>query len=147
MTDPIGASKLPPVLKKGKSKPAVFLRIGLLIVVIVFVTAKVKQHENKSKSPVTSFLLSGEQGTKFSFSVTTATGESKNVTTQIWKQKQKVLTTDKLEILSCKLERLEGEGAISLEILVDTNLMATVELPAGKQVVELKRDHWSSVER
>jgi|SRR5450756_836833 len=142
MTNPIESNEVPPVFKK-RSSNLFLLRIGLLVVFIIFIVAKVRQHENASKLPITKFLLSGETGTKFAFSASDATGWAIGVTTQLDSQKQEVLTTTKYEVESCRLERLEGAGGLTLEILVGTNLVSTVELAKDKRVVELKKDGWN----
>jgi len=145
MNNSIESSEKPSPRNTGRIK-RISLWIALIIAVVVFVVVKNKQQENEPKTLTAKFLLSGELGIKFTFNASATSGESISVTTELGKAKQNILTTDKLEISSCKLERLAGTGRLILEIFSDTNLVTTVELPADKRIVELKKDGWSHKE-
>jgi len=145
MGEALQPGERPPVLKRQNGWLKL-LGATLVVVFVVFIFVKLKQHENGTESPAVKFMLSGLPGTKFSLTATAAGGLTYNVTTEFYKNEQATFLTIKHPVVSCRLERLEGKGKLNLTIVEGTNLLTVAELPEDKHSIELTKDGWSHKE-
>lgn len=122
----------------------IILRLALVAAVVAFIhfLERRNQHQ-KSNLQKTTFVLSGVSGMRIRLEAVPIEGGRFEVSTGIRETEIPVLTATNREFASCRLERLAGDGVITLKIMEDTNLVSTIELPADRRVLELKRNGWT----
>jgi hypothetical protein len=127
-------------MMKGRARK--FLLVIFLITLAIFIFLCSKERTS-SKEIMSEAVILGPPNISFNFHAVGTSGREWQISTATYDKPLHVLKLTSEDFVSCELERVSGNGVLTLEIFHKTNLVDSVELPADKRMIKLQKNRWS----